>query len=592
MQITTFKGLRNDKGIKFVPPEYFFEIENFNYDDLVGANKIKFPKVTYNGGTNKTIYGIFEFRFLNAFNVLITESLVFIGDSFFKTFEGGAPVLIVSGLFQSKWQAAIYKDKIFLTNGKDFPKVYNGEVLSDMGAPVAKDRITIGNLNGVYSYEMTYITASGEERIETRSNTLTITTGQVVLTLPIGYAGTTSRKIYRTEGGGSTLKLLTTIADNTTLTFIDNVADASLTTIIGAVNNRCPKPYFLEVSSEKLIGGVTDLFPTQLFVTGTNNEVFDFAKATDVSNQSGDNTPVTGMKIDYNRLVVGSEKEIYLVDVSQALTTITSTRSNIGMKDGYTVERVPSSGGFPGGILFVSTLNDVRLFSGNIAQPVATSLDNLRTENWTQIIQKSFISNVANSSNLHSEFFDYKYHLIVDQNYYVLDIRLGAWSVYAIRTTSFSPIPHVLGIFLDALYIGQKDKDIIEKAYQETTYRSQEVASFFRTPQILPSNKEKFIKSLFIYYESLDVNKFKVTITLDGNYNNNNEIIANFTDGAFDANDFDDDFFEAVDNPEDYKEIHINRWARWVEFKIEPQEGLFLFRGYRLDAESVLNKES
>ncbi len=38
----------------------------------------------------------------------------------------------------------------------------------------------------------------------------------------------TARKVYRTQGGGSTWTLLTTVADNTTTSFTDTTADGSL----------------------------------------------------------------------------------------------------------------------------------------------------------------------------------------------------------------------------------------------------------------------------------------------------------------------------------------------------------------------------
>jgi hypothetical protein len=89
-----------------------------------------------------------------------------------------------------------------------------------------------GNVNaGTHSYKVTLINALGETTGGTASNVVTTTAGdgQVNLTvIPVGAAGTTARKIYRTLAGGSTYKLLATIADNTTVTYADNIADASL----------------------------------------------------------------------------------------------------------------------------------------------------------------------------------------------------------------------------------------------------------------------------------------------------------------------------------------------------------------------------
>jgi hypothetical protein len=46
--------------------------------------------------------------------------------------------------------------------------------------------------------------------------------------IPVGAAGVTARKLYRTKAGVTPLQLLTTLADNTTTTYLDAVADASL----------------------------------------------------------------------------------------------------------------------------------------------------------------------------------------------------------------------------------------------------------------------------------------------------------------------------------------------------------------------------
>ena len=45
------KGLRDDKGRKFVPADYFYNIENMNYDGITGCQRIKAPNVVYNVGS-------------------------------------------------------------------------------------------------------------------------------------------------------------------------------------------------------------------------------------------------------------------------------------------------------------------------------------------------------------------------------------------------------------------------------------------------------------------------------------------------------------------------------------------------------------
>jgi hypothetical protein len=90
-----------------------------------------------------------------------------------------------------------------------------------------------GNVdNGTHVYWVTFVTAQGEGARGT-ATTVTVanktTNGQVSLTsVPLGAAGVTSRKIYRSVAGGGPPLLLTTLADNTTTTYTDNTADASL----------------------------------------------------------------------------------------------------------------------------------------------------------------------------------------------------------------------------------------------------------------------------------------------------------------------------------------------------------------------------
>jgi len=105
------------------------------------------------------------------------------------------------------------------------------------GAPtVALAGAGAGNLTaGVYSYKITFITASGETEGGTTSATVTVvnaaTNGKVALSaIPTGSNLVTSRKIYRTIHDGSQHKLVATLADNSTTTYTDNIADASLTT--------------------------------------------------------------------------------------------------------------------------------------------------------------------------------------------------------------------------------------------------------------------------------------------------------------------------------------------------------------------------
>jgi hypothetical protein len=177
--------------------------------------------------------------------------------------------------------------------------------------------------------------------------------------LPIGYTGTTQRRLYRTVASGTDLKLLTTISDNTTLTYTDNIADGSLGASIPATNNALPKTYALAVAGERLYGAIADKYPTQLFSTTANNEVWDVSVYVDVANFGNDNTPVVGLGEDFNKVVVGTDRNILFINPTDNAVTI--TRANVGFKNRFALKKVPAFGDFPGGLMFVSSLNDVRL---------------------------------------------------------------------------------------------------------------------------------------------------------------------------------------------------------------------------------------
>lgn len=101
-------------------------------------------------------------------------------------------------------------------------------------APTATDSGVAGNVNvGAHSWKVTFVhTAGGETIPSAKSNVVTIATTAKRVDLsaiPLGPAGTASRKIYRTVAGDTgDWKLAVTIANNTATTVSDDVADASL----------------------------------------------------------------------------------------------------------------------------------------------------------------------------------------------------------------------------------------------------------------------------------------------------------------------------------------------------------------------------
>lgn len=578
------KGLRDDKGRKFVSPEYFYNIENMNYDGIIGCQRIKAPSVEYNVGANQIDGGV-DFRYIDSVGQFQSEKIIVQGGSIIKDFLT-SPSTVYTGLTAGKkCTFGILNDKLFISNGFDYPLVYDGTYVKQMGAPTAKDLLVSGSLTGAYYYAMTYVIDGVEIILGTISNTITVSSKSVDLDLPVGIATCTARKIYRTEAGGSTLKLLTTISDNTTTTYQDNTVDGSLGANIASTNSSCPTPQFITVKDEKIIGAVNANRPNYLYVTEFEVEVFfNTSGVYDVSGVGNDNSPLTGLIEDYNQIVVFSEKHVYLADTSGLTTSVKQTPSNVGCIDGFSIARIPENDILQGGIMFVSNLYDVRIFSGNIATNLATSFDNLTTNNFSIALDKDSLKNQLKDNPLEAAFFDYKYHLIAETFMYVYDIRISGWTKYFIKTTSYTPVYWRFFEIGQTLYVSQKNTGIVEQMYNAITYRGEELTAFFETPEIAVGTERKFFKNLYIYYDKSGTNTLTALATIDST----KTVTATITyDGAYyDFDYFDEDYYETTEDEEDYKVIYINKYANWMRFKVSTQTQAII-KGWKLEGRVV-----
>lgn len=613
IQSFEFQGMRTDLGDKLLDVKYFRDVVNFNENDIIGANKTLAPipinKIQYVEGA--AIDGIYGFSYLNSENKLQNERVIVSGGCIFSE-VGSKTTKIYEGFESGLCDFAFLNDKLFITNGKHYPLVYNGTTVWEMGACEVLLTDTNGGLEGTYHYEITYVTAGGEERIGTSSNTVEVHGKSTFLNLPLGYDGVTARKIYRTDGNNKNLKLVDTINDNETLTYIDNKADTALTNAIPDINNECPKPYFLETTNFRLIGCVSDKYPTQAWIADTNVELFDGANFTDVSNRTKDNSKLTGMKRDYDKIIITSQKQVYLVDVTEAdKTTVTETRANIGCLNGYSMARIPSDLGFDGGILFLASDKTIRLFNGNFAQPVATSLDNLRTDNYGQPIKTILERSVSDNTTMYAQYYDFKYHLILGNIILVYDIRTSSWFTYdfleSTLTGDYDPINFNSDYFLTGFdtnayfncfavidnnfYIGRRDCSFVEKMYSSNIYRDKKVRSKLEFPYWGTSEELKYFKEIHIYYQKNSDIDFDVTINLDNGTTIKQVNVTDKTGGDYDDRYFQKYFYESKNDTEDYRVIYVNKYANWLKVTIESNDKPLNFRGMRIVYQQVSNKE-
>jgi hypothetical protein len=607
-EVKFFKGLKNDEDQKQVPFEYFFRIKNFNYParGILGLDQILLPEQISQIGSS-SIDALFDYRFLDNNNILRSQKMCVTNGTLYKDVLT-TPVSVGTGLTSGLCSCVTFNDKMYIANGKDYVKIYDGAkgIVTEMGAPFVEATTTTGNPNGAYYYAITYVTAAGEGVIGSVSNTVTVSNKKILLTLPQGYLGTLTRKIYRTVAGGTALLYVATISNNTDLTYEDNTLDGNLGAAIPLVTNELPKPYFLIVANQQLIGTVVTKFPTQLFTTGTNNDIFDAATYKDIANYGYDNTPVSGIGTDFGKVLIGTGKNIFIYDPSDG--TIILSRANVGIKNGYSVKQVPATADFPGGLMFLSTLNDIRVMSGIQALPVATSLDNVHTQNWSQNIRGSFEDDVKSSTNIYAEFYNYQYHLAVNYVKYVFDIRTNGWTYHDIRSTSYSSQPVVLGVFDNLLYNGQTD-GWIEQEYADIQYRGEDVEAFLESAYMDATTLYKFVRDFFFWFLPSRHAQLKLEVSTDQNtaFNLNNsfalgnatyilrspELVKTFklNAGVFDSGTYSNTTFLVDNEGLDYRVAHINRKCRWIKYKITVLSGLISYQGFSVVGTTLANKE-
>lgn len=258
-------GWNANPNYDLVDPSMMVDVNNINIDS--GGRKPRGGNVRQNATAitdEPMVTGIFHYLKEGGINYVVDQSGNFVVDEFGNYLVTGADDILCgcdngtiyknyttqlkSGLNNAMyyWFETFY-DKIYVCNdGANWPQVWDGvqSYTWDFGTPkactAALAGLGAGNVNsGVHYYKITFVSASGESSGGATSNSVTTTAGngQVALSsIPLGIDGTTARKIYRTEAGGTSYKLLATLSDNTTTTYADNIADGSLTDAIPTTN--------------------------------------------------------------------------------------------------------------------------------------------------------------------------------------------------------------------------------------------------------------------------------------------------------------------------------------------------------------------
>ena len=172
-----------------------------------------------------------------------------------------------------RWTTETYQDLGLLSNGQDDIFVVDGEddVMWELGSCKALLNTSSpgGNLDAsaTYSYRITmdgdaYICGATSNVVTTDATYQKINLSRI----PLGPAGTTNRRIYRTVGGGDVgpWYLIATIADNTTTTYADDIADTTVTPS-PAITDDMPKGKYLKIHRERLFIAGDPNLPSRIY---------------------------------------------------------------------------------------------------------------------------------------------------------------------------------------------------------------------------------------------------------------------------------------------------------------------------------------
>lgn len=154
---------------------------------------------------------------------------------FVTTIAAGATLLL------GPFSLAFYND-----GGGSVQLTYSSTVMAPPGAMASALLASLGLGIGTYRYQVTFVNGAGETTGGTEITVVTTAGSQAVSLsgIPLGAAGTTQRRLWRTSVGGAstTEKLLATLADNVTTIYQDTLPDSALGAAIPVTNTAAVPP--------------------------------------------------------------------------------------------------------------------------------------------------------------------------------------------------------------------------------------------------------------------------------------------------------------------------------------------------------------
>lgn len=277
---------------------------------------------------------------------------------------GGASTFSTVASAQSVFTAGVrvgttqYENHMFIGNGGVTPYKYNGTSFTRHGVPAPASTMavassTAGNLAGTYSWKTTYVNAQAAEGNLGPAVTFTVTAtgGQVDLSaIPVAPTshGVSSRRIYRTDAGGTTYHRVTEIANNTATTYTDNIASASVG-VTAPTDNGEPPNYSTVIYHNNRLFCNDPTNPNYVHYSDLAEPytfgALNFSMIGDASSDL-----VKGFEVYENNLLVVCENSEFLInmpDTTPANWTILKVRSAYGSKSPFGLARYKDFVMFP-----------------------------------------------------------------------------------------------------------------------------------------------------------------------------------------------------------------------------------------------------
>jgi hypothetical protein len=234
---------------------------------------------------------------------------------------------------------------------------------------------------------------------------------------------------------------------------------------------------------------------------------------------------------------------------------------------------------FTGGLMFLSTLNDIRLMSGS-SDLIPMTLNDVVTDNWGQNIRGDLENELKTLTTVDAAYFDYKYHLLLNKTIYSFDIRVQGWTEHKVKTTTYESQPVCLAVMNGQLYNGQPD-GWVEQCYQDDQYRGEDVECYLESPYIAVSDKYKFMEKIKLWFVPSVSNSMTVNVITDDNETSSQTQV--FTvlahsdfgvlGGAFNKTYFSKNYFNVDLAGMDYRVVHINQTCRWLKWTLSLTKG-------------------